>query len=506
MTNKRNTKTLVFIVSMIAWSLIGKGQQSFFLDSLFEYDLSKIIAIDNEYQNSQIEKLGNDWGLSAGLSITNSYQEEIDAGLSTRLYIRANFLSGGYYENLKERDIINYQMKVDSIQGNDRAIAHNYGIYYDYIIYKYNVEKLTIIDDLLVENQKVEDLFERLYYNKLIDYSEIIDIKDITNQYSLLKESAIDYNMIFQEMIVDTILPNMYTHQSWNVDFSGICQMIHTDSSYRKVIDIQNEIQDINYDKENVPSVSLSAGYDMSRKRPFFAFGVNKKISTKKRQHLESKKRTNINNHRLENIQKKKEILNIQYEYRYKEKQLNGLYSKIDKIDEELRKYSVKREVLSLEGGIQERKLNIDRLMSEYEIIDLKGQMMLLLLSLKRRIPKLEIGPYIKSKSRKNNYKKFAGNRYIQQQENTKLSSYDRLFLAQNEISLITASEIIELQNVALIDPSESQTRAQLEEKILTLINNEQKENFIIKDIASFKKLEINTIAQREYALTDFDD
>jgi len=495
-------KNLVYMfLIIIASPYKGKGQQSFFIDSLYHYDLSNIEEIEKISQKSEAKKLENDWGLSLGANVTNSLQDQIDAGLSTRLYAKMNFLSSGYYQNLRNKDLIHNQILIDSLQGNKEAIAHNYGIFFDYIIYQYNIEKVVLIDSIIAENTKILDYFQQLYYNKLIDYSELISIIDISNQYSKLKESLESYNYIFSE-IIDTILPVPDPNQQWIIDFEGISQSIIADTIDDKILNLENDALDLKEDIENAPSLTLSAGYDISRSRPFFTASFNKKIRTKRKQNLKAKKEKKKNYQRLKGIQKNKEILNIQYEYSYKEKQIIALESKMKETDESLRKLIVRSNIQSLDAGIQEKKITLSKLMLSYEILDLKGQMMLLILKLKNIIPTKIIGPFINRNSINNTARKFAGNRYLLINDITEVSSFDELFLEQNEISLILPSELINLKNIALIDPADSDTRADLEQQILELIIQQGVQNFIIEDIDTFKALEIRTLTQKEIEIT----
>ena len=498
-------KKLIYMFLLIACSHKGVSQQSFFLDSLFQYDLSMIVQRTTAHQESERAALNNDWGLSIGTGITNSYQEEIDAGLSTRLYAKINLLSGGYYENLRQRDIIYNQIQIDSIQGNQRSVTHNYGIFFDYIIYLYNIDKLILIDSILEENREVLHHFQQLYYNKLIDYSEIIKINDISLQYTTLKTSLENYNLIFSEVVVDTILPTTETNEVWDVDFLGICKMIDTDSSYLQVLGFQNEVLDLQYDMDNAPTVTLSAGYDISRSRPFFSAGASTRIRTKRRNHLQAKKEINRNELRLEKIQKKKEVLNLQYEYRYKEKQLNGLATKIEQLSETIRKFRVRRDVLSLDESIQEKKLKTMQLQIQYEILDLKGQMMLILLSIKKVLPKANIGKFITPRKTQSDLPKFAGSRFLLQKEPQQLSSFDLLFLEQNEIKIITSKELIHMNDILILDPTQYNTRADLEKEILNQLKKNSSRNFVFEDLAAFKQLELRTLSQKDFAISSID-
>lgn len=496
----------VILYIMIAWSAKGYGQQSFFLDSLFSYDLSQIETMQLEEQRSEIERLRHDWGLAVGMNVTNSFQEEIDAGLSTRIFAKANLWGGGYYSNRAESEVIDQQIKLDSIQGIDRALDHNYGIFFDYVIYLYNMDRLASIDHILTDNARITTYFKNLYYNKLIDYSELLEVENIGMQFSLLMESQTTYNRLFEEALADTLLPSVATETHWSVDFAGLCELILQDSSDQEVIALQHHMLDLQYEKQTAPSLSAAVGYDVSRHRPYFAVNFAVDIRTHKKQNLAAQKLRVSNDVRLQEVQKKKEILNVQYEYRYKEKQLHDLYTKVRNLEEQQRKYEVRREVLSLTESIQEQKLALHLQMVRYEIIDLKGQLMLMLLRVKRILPTLEIGPYVKPTHTLPTTRKYAGNRFILQEEGERLTAFDTLFLQQNEIQVVSAAKLITMVGLIEVDPAEHHSRVEMEKAILASIDAGQGRDFLITDLDKLKDLELRTLAQKDFAITAYTD
>jgi|GEM_PF-1966360 len=497
----KNIKRVLIVVA-VAWSYISYGQQPFFLDSLFTYDLSSINDVNYKRQMSEIERLKKDYNLEVGLNVSNSIQDEFDTGLSTRLYARMNVLSGGYYDSLKEAEAIQNQIKIDSISGIKKAISHNYSLYYNYILYLFNIEKLTSIDEILTESKNLESKFQTLYFNKLIDYNEILFTQNIYAQFDLLRSSQNVFNQMFFDIIKESSLPKVNTEKVLDVDFIMLFKMIDQDSSQQEILNLKQEMLYIDYDRVKSPSFGFSAGYDFSRHRPFFSANFAVDIQPKVKQDFASKKFQIENDQRLINIEKKKEILNLQYEYKYKEKQLEGLFVKLRRIDELQRKYHVKKDVLNLEESLKEKKLKLERLIVKYEMQDIKSQLMILLLQIKKVVPMILLEPCINNKAKYSKSKKFAGNRYILKTDDLAISKVDQHFLTQNEITLIEPLQLLELENTNLIYPGDFQIRAEFEEEIIRLIENKGVQHFIINDFDSFKKLELKTIEQQRFQLT----
>ncbi len=493
-----NSRFIIILVILI--STAGNAQQLQFLDALFQYDISQINQVTLAHQNSDIERLQRDWGFSYGVNLTNSVQDEIDAGLSTRLYIKTDLLANGYFENITQSQIIENRIKIDSIQGVKRATDHNYGIYYNYVHYLYNKEKCMLIDSIVSESEYLQEYLEKLYYNKLINYDEILSTKNTKEQFSKLKEAHLSYNTMFNSIAQDSLLPTLNTTRDWKVDFSAISEAMEIDSSHDAVLLLERENLELQFNKENASSLSLTMGYDISRHRPFYGVRFNKRITPKKDKLFKSKAMILENDKRLDQIQAKKELLNLQYEYQYKEKQLLGLQTKLLSLEELGRQLRVKSEILSLDESKQEKKQQLLYLQIQYEILDLREQQMLLLLGIKRILAHIPIAPFIQILNHTSQRKKFAGTRFLLESTDLAISEIEKHFLEQNEITVISAEEFLLLKNLEVLKPEKYDTRSDMEKEIIQLLNAGS-QNFVFDNIATLKALEIRTIQQKEYDL-----
>ena len=155
-------------------------------------------------------------------TVTNQIQDEFSTGLSTRIFARGNFWKEGYLKNRKQAEILDHQSTLDSIQGIAYSTANKYGLIYNYLIHCSNHNKLELIDEIIDQNEKLLNHFENLYYSKLIDYSELLKLKNTQSQYTILKESHELFNNLFKESKLDTILPSIPVNKTWEIDFQNL--------------------------------------------------------------------------------------------------------------------------------------------------------------------------------------------------------------------------------------------------------------------------------------------
>jgi len=336
-----------------------------------------------------------------------------------------------------------------------------------------------------------------------LDYEKILQISSTIEQFYTLQQSQLDYNQVVANMNLDAILPDIYL-EGFQIDFQGVLQKVSLDTAFNRIVLLKDEIIELRHEKEKAPSLSIAGGYDISRNRPYYSVGFSARITRNKNAHIVAHKDKHRNDMRLVNLQRKKELINLQYEYQYKNKQIKALYLKLEIIKEQKRKYSVKKDVLSLEESAQEKKIDLENHLIEYEIMDLKQQQMLLLLKFKKQIRTIKIAPYLKAVTPQSSPSKFIGKRYVVINENSTLNRVDIHILRQNEIKPLLPKELIELQNVMPVDPSKYRTRADMEYAIQTLVNNQSDCNLVIKSIDSLKELELRTLEQKDFHLTAY--
>lgn len=489
---------------MLAWSAIGFGQQAFFLDSLFSCDLFEMTATERSHKEAELSRLSGDYGLSVGISVTNNIQEEIDAGLSTRITGRVDLLSGGWYDNRKNGQILEQQLVKDSLQGLQEAVANNYGFFYNYIIRSFNDRKLLLIADILAESNLQLASLTNLYYNKAVDYNEVAAVQSNVERYKSLQLSLQQYNDEFDKIIGDSLLPTVPVSDYYQLDFSDLSDAIAADSSSQKMLEADLEIAELRYEKVKTPALALTVGYDMSRHQPHYAVRFTAPLTFHK---AKAHKATTIkirNAHKLAKLQTRKELLNLQYEYQYKQKQLLVLRHKEAILNDRMRKLVLQRTVFSLSQSIAEQQTRVELLQLHYERADLQQQEVLILLAIKKAVSHVKIGQFIRKGASAPMASKYEGRRFLIVNDLYKLTEVDRLYLVENEIKTITAAEATHLEHLLMIDPADYHSRAKMEEFIVSSLRQSTATNVLISSIQSLQALDVRTIGVGLVANSDF--
>ena len=482
------------LLFMICWPILIIGQHLNFIDSLFQVDLTNLKQ--NEYLNAQnsIDRLKKDYGISVGLGISNFNSEEFDSGLSTRAYARLKLWANGLKDNQLEAEMLRKELILDSLNNKNINLDFNYGLYYDYIIFLFNQKKLSVIDSIQkISNTHLNHLYE-LYYDKIIDYNQLLDIKEIISNFGMLKESHVSYNKIFNEIIEDIDLPQIKSSNIITVDFEALNDKILSDTTYKDAIYLEHNLIDDQYEQSNLADLSITMGYDLSRHRTYYSFNCSKKLWKTSSKEKEGKKKLIIEEYRAQNIQKQKELINIKYEYDYKIKQLNDLHFRRKELNERRRILKVKRSILSLNESIEERRINIEDQLLEYEITDLTQQVYLQLLKLKRLLPTVLISEFIQSAYHHAHVQKFKAKRYLFVRDTSQLTHTDIIFIQQNELEIIDAFNLMQMQNLIEIHPHKYDSRKDMEYIIADIIKQDPSKVVLFSDLKELKSLELKNL------------
>lgn len=483
-----------FIVIVFCWPMLSIGQQNHFIDSLFNINFTALEINQYNYKREQIKALKKDIGLSAGVGISNFHTDEYDQGLSTRVYGRINLWGGGMKENAINAEIIRKQILIDSLNQNSIERPLNYGIYYDYIIYLFNQKKKPLLTEIITESKTHLNYLYELYYNKLIPYDQLINLKEIIESYQVILTSQNGYDNIVAQLINQKKLPDSISVQQVNFNFDTLSSDITKDTTHNDVLYLESSIIDDKFEKKALPQMSVNLGYDFSRDRTFYAFSCTKNLFNTSKKERFSEKQMILEKYKAQKFQKQKELVNYKYEFDFKEKQLSSLKYKMLRLNENKKILRSKRTILSLNESIEEKKITVDSLLIEYERMELLQQRFLILLQIKNTYPNIKIGEYINHNIRPKNVKKYMADRYIFIKNKESLSVQDKLFLQQNEINIIDAFDLIDLNYVVNINPADFTNRTAFEQSIKQTIDKNPNSNILISDLEDFKILEINTI------------
>lgn len=483
------------------------GQSNHLIDALYEHDFTEISTQKADLKQAEILQLRKDFGLSTGFTMGRRPNEEIESGLednranTARVYAKANLWNDGYKQNLLQAEILQKELEIEQIEGDAETLNYNHAVYYNYLIYHCNLPKMELLQAIQLEANKLEAYFKELYYEKLIGYDKILNVQAIKEESLVLFQSHQSYNQVFEEMGTDIDFTSDTSGDLWSIDFAAMAQYLASDTINQQIVHVRQSIVDDRKEISNLPNFSMSLGYDLSRAKPFynlnFSFridGWNRQTSNVQKQMIEARSNMKV-------VQKQKELLNVQYEYEYKRKQFRHLQHELKRLAEQRRVFNVKRQILSLEESLEERHLELDRLLLEYEILDLQQQSLLQLLQLKRIIYPLRIGIFIKDKWQSVALKRYPYKRFLLVEDGTILSQSEQQLLNNNEIRQVNAEELIRMKNIVIIYPDEFENRREMEAFIAA---SDPDSIFLINDLPSFKALELRTIRAKAISQASF--
>ncbi|NNE15717.1 MAG: hypothetical protein HKN51_12110 [Saprospiraceae bacterium] len=483
-----------FLFIWTCWPMFLFGQQSNFIDTLFTYNVTNVKGEKNNLVQCEIDKLRHDYGISGGVAISNFYSEDVNAGLSTRLYGKIRLWEGGLKENSLSAEILRKQLVLDSINHQNNNFKNDYGIYYDYLIYLFNKKKAPLLDSILLKSKDHLNYLYDLYHNKIIDYEKLLSLKEIITNAQNLRRAQREYNIIFDSMIQDISLPKSDTFEIWEFDFESLSRDLKQDTTFRDAIYLESNIIDDKFEKESLPELSIALGYDFSRKRTYYNFSCSKRLFNTSSSEKEAKKKVISEYYMNDQLQKQKELINYKYEYDYKIKQFNNLEFKLLQLLETKRKFKVKRRILSFEEGIEEKRTKVDSLLIELEKIELLQQCYLLLLGIKKALPNINLGAYMQKRDNKQKDKKYLAERFLFVKDPNALDTVDIIMLEQNEIKIVDAFELMEINNLTVIDPSNYKLRVEMENAISEMYKLNTTNKILFSSLESLKQLELRTI------------
>lgn len=479
----------------------GQSQQSFLLDSLYTVGFSDLGQLKDQIFRRESENYSKDYGISAGVSISNSEFNLEDNGFSTRMRVNMDVLNNGWASNKMEAERKELQKELMALHGDVETLNHNYGIYYDFLIYLFNLEKEPIITELLDVTNELEYNYTNLYYNKLATFEEVIDARSKINRYQSLLIAIHNYNDIVSEIILSNPLPIIEDdlNHIYDIRIDDLKNALARDSIQSMKERLHKAVVLNKYKKNNLPRLQLSTGYrirdiGLTSGRLFFSLSFTKDLSpnTQKVQDMELQLIEYRNE--IETYQKSKELANLYFEYQYKMKQYKTQQYKKYHYDERSRVNRVKNEILDIASGVESLNVTADSLMVELEIVEIRQQMFVKLLQLKQLIYPLNIGDFLKKIPIDDDAPRYAGNRFYLVKDGYEVTASDLHILENNEVQVITTDDILKMRQIVLVPVQDFDNRAELEEWISIKIGKNPQHNFLFTNLEAFKALEIRTL------------
>ena len=479
------------------------SQSGEFLDSLFKMDM-----VGHQQANLEFLEAKADWhrkhkGLSAGFSMNNSEFNLEDNGLSTRLRVDMDILKEGLLNHRRKAKQLETEKTIQSLEGDKNLLNHQYGLYYDYIVLLFNRLKKPILTELLGEARDLAYFQAQLYYNKLITFDDLIDSRgDISNAEYLLQ--AIDnYDRMCAHFLVLEDLPAEVEdiEYLYNIDIHQLQLDLITPDRFSDVIDMKKDLIDGRYAMQALPRLSLTSGYRIRDQavgngRFFVGFRFTKDIDPGTDNLKRLEKEMVDQNQTMVLQQQEKELANLYYEYEYKSKQYQTQQFKLYHHQEIHRIQQIKSSILEVEDKVTKHKNSVDSLKVLYEMVDLRQQLFLKLLKVKKLIHPMDISPYLEARPLTEDTPRFAGNRFYLKKENYSLTAVDLDILENNEIEVIHTSDVPKTREIVLVPIGTFNSRGELEQWIEKKVSTHPDRNFLFTDLSGFKDLELKTLDQ----------
>jgi hypothetical protein len=313
-----------------------------------------------------------------------------------------DILQSGYVHNRLKSQIAENESKIAAIEDKELKKNASFAILWNYVIYQFNLQKIQVLNDRMKLAQDKIDAIKKLYFLNRVDESELLkhleSIAEIRSMFNVYKEFNEQLKVEYQFNSNDTLdLPLI------DIKYNAIKERLdgqQQDSiSYflKENIDLKNKF---------VKEISLRTSvrysyYDLITTNPssrdFFSLGISLGIPINfnrktKQEWIDLQKESVEYIPESERITLQKSILNNYYEFRYKLKQYTSMHYKRLLYQELLRKENARYSIDYLSfNPVSSLRILDDLMKIDIEMLDLKQQMYLKLISIHTEIPYNEI-------------------------------------------------------------------------------------------------------------------
>lgn len=309
-----------------------------------------------------------------------------------------DILRSGYVHNRLKSQIAENESKIAAIEDKELKKNASFAILWNYIIYQFNLQKIQVLNDRMKLAQDKIDAIKKLYFLNKVDESELLkhleSIAEIRSMFNIYKEFNEQLKLEYQFNSNDTLdLPLI------DIKYNTI----------KERLDGQQEDSVTYYMKENIDlknkfikDISLRTSvrysyYDLVTNNPasrdFFSLGISLGIPINfnrktKQEWINLQKESVEYIPESDRITIQKSILNNYYEFRYKLKQYTSMHYKRLLYQELLRKENARYSIDYLSfNPVSSLRILDDLMKIDIEMLDLKQQMYLKLISIHTEIP-----------------------------------------------------------------------------------------------------------------------
>jgi hypothetical protein len=311
----------------------------------------------------------------------------------------------------------------------EKSFIDNYGFIYNHIIYCFNKEKLRFLEEKSYLLKILAKRYEALYHNHAAEYQDLLAIADKADEITILLLSIRNYNTHF-EQISDTLAPEIKPNYLpvLNVNIKDLLTFQIQDTTFEQIqnLKLKKNKLEARLDKQNRLAIYNNVYWrplqqSGSREALYNGIGVrfatnltNRKKERSKLNDLEDK--LDISKNEEKNFVRQKELSNFILEYHSKLRLYSRYKYQLRALQEDKRLDQAVKMVNYKDPQSDLKSFNIDleKLTVEYELLELKQQLYLLLLKIYKNANVTSILPFVAERSFQEVEKKLKGERILE--------------------------------------------------------------------------------------------
>lgn len=510
----------------------GQGLSTF--DQLLSFNFTTSDSLQLLALQAEKDYVLKDKGLRVNSSAGSNEFGDLETGNIFRVKagFEWNILDEGLVDHRITAQILGIKEEIKKIELVEESFINNYSYLYNHIIYCFNKEKLKYLKEKEFLLDIIAKRYEALYHAHVIEYKDLNHILELQTEVEILKLSIQNYNKHF-EKISKTSAPELIPHYLpvLQINIDELLAFQYQDSTFEKVNELKKEKNNLEGKLDGQKRLAI---YNNVYWRPlqesgsnrylYSGFGVRFSTGLVSRK----KERNRLNElHNMIDVQKnqedlfirQKELSNYLLEYHSKLRIYSRFAFQLKELHEDKRLDKAVKLVNyeTPQSDLQTLKIDLDRLSIEYELLELKQNLYLLLLKIYKNANVSSILPYVIEKDVKRQHKKLKGDRillltgrystiqeynfiteYLLKNEffnivipyNTELNLDFINTLQEADINVYFDINALKYREIIQVPLTDFSSRIEMEYWINDNILNKQNVFFLITDMDEFKALD----------------
>ncbi len=421
---------LTYITILVLAFTGAKGQGLVTFDQLMSHSFTKTDSLELQILQAEKDYVLKDRAIRINSSAGTNEFGDLETGNIFRIKtgLEWNLLNEGYRDRKLAGKISDIDIEIENYLLKEESFDRNYGLLYNHIIYCFNKEKLKYLKEKEYLLEILVKKYEALYHSHAIEYQPLLVLLEQRDEASILTLALESYNQHYEQIIGEEapeLMPNYLPILS--IDSEELLAFQTQDTTFEYLRELKLEKNDLEMKKERRNRLAI---YNNVYWRPLQETGSNRYLyngfGVRFSTHLSNRKkeREKLNDlHDQLDIQKnneirfneQKELSNHLLAYHLKLRTYTRFAYKLKGLNEDKRLDHVTQLVStsSPQSDIQQHKIDLDRLSVEYELLELKQQMYLLLLKIFKTSNVPSLIPYLREKDIKREHLKLKGDRVL---------------------------------------------------------------------------------------------